>query len=92
MPADHGVGLDDDEGIGREGPDARQAKPESAVGQAEARARRRSAQGGERLAEGEVFKYQFGTGSEGGAKAGEKVEKEGEHGLAAHDAIGRSLP
>jgi len=41
------------------------------------------------LAEGEVFEYQFGTGSEGGAKAGEKVDEEGEHGLAAHDAIGR---
>jgi hypothetical protein len=35
---------------------------------------------------------EFGTGPEGGAKAGKQVDKEGEHDRVAHDVTGRMLP
>jgi hypothetical protein len=66
--------------------DLGKADPEDAVDQAEARARRGSAQGSELLAEGEILKGELGTGPENREEGGEEVEKEGEHGQAAHDA------
>jgi len=47
----------------------------------------RPGQSSELLAEGEVLEGELGAGLEGGAEAGEQVEKQGEHGKVAHDAI-----
>jgi hypothetical protein len=68
------------------GPDLREGNPENAIGQAEVRTRRRSAQVGELLAEGEILEGELGTGAEGRAKRGEQVEKAGERGQAAQHA------
>jgi len=46
-------------------------------------------EGGKLLAESKVLESELGTGAEGGAKAGEQVQKQGEHGWVAHDAIAR---
>jgi hypothetical protein len=70
MPTDHGVGLDDDEGIGPARPDLGQTNPESAVGGAEARVRCRAAEYAELLAEGEILEGELGTGSESRAESG----------------------
>ena len=52
----------------------------TASGQAEVRARRRPAQGGELVAKGEVLDREFGTGPETRAKASEQVQEQVEHG------------
>ena len=70
-------------------PDLREANLEGAVSSAKVDPGRPAVQGGELLAEGEILEGEIGTGSEGGAKAGKQVEKQGEHGQVAHDAISR---
>ena len=52
MPADHGVGLDDDEGIGPAGPDLGQASPGGAVSEAQAGPWGSLLEGGEQVGEG----------------------------------------
>ena len=93
MPADHGVGLDDDEGVGPAGPDLREDNPEGAVGSGAGEAVVKSgagwrAAGGGRDSRGRA---RHGCG-EAERRRGEQVEKEGEHGQVAHDATGRMPP
>jgi hypothetical protein len=89
MPANHRVGLDDDECVCPAGPDLGEANPECAVSQAQTWWRCGSVEGGKLLAQSKVLESELGTGAEGGAKAGEQVQEQGEHGWVAHDAIAR---
>lgn len=89
MPANDRVGLDDDECVCPAGPDLGEANPECAVSQVQTWWRCGSVEGGKLLAETKVLESELGTGAEGGAKAGEQVQKQREHGWVAHDAIAR---
>jgi len=80
MPADDGVWLDDNHSSGPARPDPRESDPESEVIQVEEMARRRSAQGGELLAEGEIFECEFGASAESGMPRFKKAHEQGGHG------------
>ena len=68
-------------------PDLGQGNPEGAVKPAQSGPWRRSAEGGELLAKGEVVERELGTAAERRAECGEQVQERGEHGWTAHAAI-----
>ena len=75
MPADDGGGLDDLEHLGPAGPDTAQEDPEEPVDAGQLRAGALLLEGGDLLAEGQVFEDQICARSDDGAKGVEQQQE-----------------
>ena len=79
LPAQDGVGRDDDQSLPPAGPDSGQPDPEQAVGRAELRPGRRSLVDGELLAQGQVLEGELAVAADEEGEEPEQVEHEGDH-------------
>jgi hypothetical protein len=80
VPAQDGVGRDDDQHLRPADPDPGQAGPEQAVGRAELRAGRRSLIDGELLAQGRILESELAVAADEEGEEPEQAESEGDHG------------
>ena len=87
MPADHGVGLDDDEDVRPSRPEPGKDDPERAVGLAQVRAARGALQVGQLLAQGEVLQCEVGPAAEGGPQRAKEAQEQVDHRAMMHDGV-----
>jgi hypothetical protein len=92
LPAQDGIGRDNDEHPPPAGPDSGQAGPEQAVGRAEPRAGGCSLVDGELLAQGQVLERELAMAAEEEGEEPEQVKYEGDHGRRLWpDGAGESI-
>ena len=79
MPLEHGLGLDEEQGLSPVGPEAQQAHPKQAVGEPEFWFGWLPLEHGELMSERQVFEDQFRAAAKGGKQDTNKGGKELEH-------------
>jgi hypothetical protein len=79
LPAEDGLGRDNDQRLAPAGPDSGQAGPEQAVDRAKLWPRSRSLVDGELLAQGQVFEGKLAVAADEEGEEPEEVEHEGDH-------------
>jgi hypothetical protein len=88
MPADDGLGLNEDQGFPPPSPEAMQPYPEEPVGEADSGALDLLAQRGQLLPQREILQREVGPPSEGGPEGGEEGSKETKHGAGVSTGLG----